>query len=130
MRTIAFSVFVIMAISAVGCPKTSTRSEGLDVADMPKQVQSDYVVFAQRCSKCHSLARPLSSGIDDDGYWAMYVARMRAQPGSGISENDTVPILRFLHQYSLDSRRKKGEPLFESAPPPNLAPSAPGGPTP
>lgn len=67
---------------------------------MPVEVRADYALFAQRCSRCHSLARPLHSGITTDEYWAEYVERMRRQPGSGISIEDTVPILRFLHYYS------------------------------
>ncbi len=86
---------------------SGARSEGLDPSTMPGEVRADYAVFAQRCSKCHSLARPLSSGISDDGYWSKYVARMRRQPGSGISQLDTGPILRFLHYYSLEQQRTK-----------------------
>ncbi|HET7544861.1 MAG TPA: hypothetical protein VFK05_33570 [Polyangiaceae bacterium] len=76
---------------------------------MPVQVRSDYAVFALRCSKCHSLARPLNSGIDNDEYWKRYVERMRRQPGSGISVADTVPILRYLHVYSIALRKRKQE---------------------
>lgn len=83
----------------------------------PAGVRADYTVFAQRCSKCHSLARPLESGIDSDEYWRMYVERMRRQPGSGISVADTVPILRFLHAYSLEVRRRKGEPVASGGKP-------------
>jgi hypothetical protein len=74
-------------------------------------LRADYQVFAQRCSKCHSLARPLNSGIDTDEYWQIYVTRMRRQPASGISLADTVPILRFLHAYSIAQRREKAEAL-------------------
>jgi hypothetical protein len=86
-----------------GCAgAVSERRDGLDVSALPADVQGDYAVFAQRCSKCHSLARPLQSGITQDSYWHMYVEKMRRQPGSGISEADTVPVLRFLHWYSVD----------------------------
>ena len=61
---------------------------------------SAYRVFAVRCSRCHTLARPLNARIDDPQHWIRYVARMRRQPGSGISRADTAPILRFLHYYS------------------------------
>jgi mono/diheme cytochrome c family protein len=74
--------------------------DGLDVARLPVEIRPDYAVFARRCSKCHQLARPLGSGIHDDGRWAAYVERMRRQPASGISRADTTPILRFLHYYS------------------------------
>jgi hypothetical protein len=74
---------------------------------LPADVRADYAIFALRCSKCHSLSRPLNSGIDDDEYWKRYVERMRRQPGSGISVADTVPILRFLHLFSLAERKRK-----------------------
>jgi hypothetical protein len=102
----------LLAVAGGLCLALSTcsaeRGEEHDLASRP-DAREDYRVFAARCSKCHSLARPLNSGIDDDEHWRMYVARMRRQPGSGISEEDTVPILRFLHLYSLEERRKKAE---------------------
>jgi mono/diheme cytochrome c family protein len=94
-------VGALMASAALGaCASTMELSEGMDVSAVPQEEQADYAVFAQRCSKCHSLARPLNSGITDDGYWRMYVEKMKRQPGSGITENDRAPILRFLHWYS------------------------------
>jgi hypothetical protein len=75
---------------------------------MPPAVVADYELFAIRCSKCHSLARPLGSGITEDAYWAKYVERMRRQPGSGISPTDVPTILRFLHYYSQEQIKKRG----------------------
>jgi hypothetical protein len=95
------------AVVAVSC--ASWVREGLDPATMPEPVRPDYALFAERCSKCHSLARPLTSGIDEDSYWVSYVARMRRQPASGISEEDTVGILRFLHYFSIEEKRKHGK---------------------
>ena len=86
-------------------------SDEVDTAKIPAELRDDYGVFAQRCSKCHSLARPLTSGIDDDEYWKRYVERMRRQPASGISPEDEVPILRFLHYFSEEQKKKKGERL-------------------
>jgi hypothetical protein len=83
------------------------RSDSAYVAQLPAEVRESYEVFAHRCSKCHSLARPLDSGIDDDAYWAMYVDRMRRQPASGISVADRAPILVFLHYYAEQQRAKK-----------------------
>jgi len=105
--------------------------EGLDPATMPEDVRADYAVFAHRCSKCHSLARPLTSGIDDDAYWIDYVARMRRQPASGISQEDTVVILRFLHYFSMEEKRKKGKlpeaPALSPAPPASASPVSSAG---
>jgi hypothetical protein len=97
------ATWLVLLSGLIGCASAlSERRDGLDVSTLPGDVQSDYAVFAQRCSKCHSLARPLESGITEDSYWHMYVQKMRRQPGSGISEADMVPILRFLHWYSVE----------------------------
>jgi len=110
----------LTVLSQTGCPPPEARSETLDRTSLPAEVRADYDVFAERCSKCHSLARPLNSGIVDDDYWVLYVARMRRQPSSGISLEDSRVILRFLHYYSLEQIRKKGA---KSSPPPELAPA-------
>lgn len=96
--------FLLLPAALAAC--AAGRSEGLDVATLPVEVRPDYELFAQRCSKCHSLARPLESGIKEDAFWKKYVERMRRQPGSGISPADEIPILRFLHYYSQDKNAK------------------------
>jgi hypothetical protein len=105
-------------MSLLACSGWLARSEGIDPATLPESLRPDYAVFAERCSKCHSLGRPLSSGIDDDDYWAMYVARMRRQPASGISQEDTVVILRYLHYFSEEQKAKKAKHEARSSPPP------------
>lgn len=109
------------AVGAVAC-HTGGGGEGLDISTLPANVRADYRVFAQKCSKCHSLARPLESGITDDVYWAEYVERMRRQPSSGISPSDITPILRFLHYYSTDRQRRTPAAVKVEA---GLASSAP-----
>jgi hypothetical protein len=96
----------VLAVAITACASTPAR-EGLNVTELPVHVRGDYVVFARRCSKCHSLSRALNSGIDQDRVWVDYVNRMRRQPGSGITRQDMEPILRFLHYYSLDQQRLK-----------------------
>jgi hypothetical protein len=128
MMRVAAIVLALAGLLACGGAGQEARgggggAEGADTSSMPEEVRTDYVVFARRCSKCHSLARPLNSGIDDDAYWAEYVRRMRLQPASGISHEDEATILRFLHWYSVEQRkRKSGE---TSAPPGSVAPVAP-----
>lgn len=91
---------LVVADAACSGGTAVPRTEGVDVTQAPPDVRAEYDVFARRCSKCHSLARPLNSGIDDDAYWELYVERMRRQPGSGISHDDARVILRFLHYSS------------------------------
>jgi hypothetical protein len=104
----ALAAILLTTILVVAC--AAGRSEGLDVATLPPDVRPDYELFAQRCSKCHSLARPLESGITDDSFWAKYVERMRRQPSSGISPSDVQSVLRFLHYYSEDQKKRRGAP--------------------
>lgn len=108
MRTAAVLVLLGLGLVAASCASSMERSEGMDASAVPAEERADYAVFAERCSKCHSLARPLNSGVTDDEYWRLYVAKMKRQPGSGITEADTVPILRFLHWYSVDQKRRSG----------------------
>ena len=76
MRSAAVLVIVGLGIglAAGACASSMERSEGMDASAVPPEERADYAVFAERCSKCHSLARPLNSGITDDAYWRLYVA--------------------------------------------------------
>ena len=103
-RSAAVRVSLAALAAAVVYACSAGRSEGLDATSLPPDVRPDYELFAERCSKCHSLARPLESGITDDAFWKKYVERMRRQPGSGISPADESRILRFLHYYSLEKK--------------------------
>lgn len=96
---------IALAAGLIGCP--GGQAEGLEPAKVPPEIREDYMIFAQRCSKCHSLARPLQSGIEDDLFWEYYVARMRRMPGSGISPDDEKHILNFLRFYSAEQRKKR-----------------------
>jgi hypothetical protein len=107
MRIPLLASLIVLGCALVGGCAARPAADGLDPADVPKGARAEYEVFAQRCSKCHSLARPLNSGITDDAYWSLYVERMRRQPGSGISPRDATEILRFLSQYSAEQRRRK-----------------------
>jgi hypothetical protein len=89
---------VLAAALLTGCAATTVQQE--IERTLPPALKDDYHIFTIRCSKCHSLARPLNSGITDERVWARYVARMRLQPGSGINVGDVPPIMRFLTYYS------------------------------
>jgi mono/diheme cytochrome c family protein len=104
---VKLALTLVVALTCVSCAPHET-AEGIPTSTLPDDVRADYQVFAQRCSKCHSLARPLQSGIVDDEFWKEYVERMRRQAGSGISPSDEEPILRFLHYYSTEQKRKRG----------------------
>jgi len=134
-RSLTATALVIVAASACH------RGEGLDASKLPENIRADYDVFAHKCSKCHSLARPLTANITDDEQWVLYVNRMRRQPASGISYPDQEAILRFLRYYAADLRRIQAEknggapvpahsgqsPPVPSPPGPSAPPAAPAG---
>jgi hypothetical protein len=119
LKTLVCILLWACLTALAGC--SGGRGAEAEVAASSSEARADHALFALRCSKCHSLARPLNSGIDSDEYWQLYVARMRRQPGSGISAEDAVAILRFLHLYSMEQRAKK-EPKLE---PPQATPPQP-----
>ena len=116
MKTL-LAVLVVVGLASVPIGCSGGNAGEPEAATLSSSAAADYALFTIRCSKCHSLSRPLNSGIDSDDYWRLYVARMRRQPGSGISEDDTVAILRFLHLYSIEQRRKKAQRLGLEPPP-------------
>ena len=75
----------------------------IDVSAYPPEQQQAYALFSQRCSKCHTLARPINSSLDPD-QWTAYVARMSRKPGSGISPKDAETVRGFL---LFDAGRRK-----------------------
>ena len=136
MKTLLAAFVVVALVLPAGC--SGGHGDDPLASFATTSAAADYTLFTIRCSKCHSLSRPLNSGIDSDDYWRLYVAKMRRQPGSGISEDDAVAILRFLHVYSLEQRRRKAEKLGleppaevpSSEPSPQRPPSPPGPPSP
>ena len=88
----------------LGCASghQTRRGDRVDVSSYPEEIQHAYRVFEFRCSRCHTLARPLNARITDPQHWVRYVQRMRRQSGSGIDEQNGETILKFLLYYHRD----------------------------
>lgn len=84
----------------------------IDVSSYPAEMQENYKVFAARCTKCHTLARPINSDYALPEEWSRYVKRMMRKPGSGISPKDGKKIYEFL---AYDSSIRKKELIEEKA---------------
>jgi hypothetical protein len=110
-------VLIALAGLFLSCAGTSSVRHGdrIDVAGYPQDVQDAYRVFAVRCSRCHTLARPLNARIRDEEHWVRYVTRMRRNPSSGINAKDAEIILKFLLYYT---QQLAAEEDAASAPPP------------
>ena len=109
---------------ACGASVSNRTADQLDPSGYPPDIRTAYEVFAVRCSRCHTLARPLNARIKDDRHWVRYVNRMRMQPGSGISPKHATEILRFLRYYAEQLRREDVEAQLPIGELPS--PAAPG----
>lgn len=101
---LALALTFLAGVSLSGCiGGGSARRGGLPkarIAKFPPKVAKAYGLFAVRCSRCHTLARPLNAAITEYGHWKSYVKRMRHHAGSGISPRDADTILVFLRYYA------------------------------
>lgn len=68
----------------------------IDVSAYPAALQANYAVFANRCSQCHNLARPINCDFVIPDEWERYIKRMMRKPGSGISKEDGKKIFDFV----------------------------------
>lgn len=83
-------------------------TDTIDVSNYPKEIQENYKVFAKKCSKCHTLARPINSDFKGEE-WNRYVKRMMRKPDSGISPSIGKQIYEFLKYYSEQKEKNKEE---------------------
>jgi hypothetical protein len=90
---------MLMLASASCAGHETRRGDRVDVSRYPEEIQDAYRVFEFRCSRCHTLARPLNARLDDPQHWIRYVNRMRRQSGSGIDQKNGETILKFLLYY-------------------------------
>ena len=80
----------------------------VDVSNYPSEVQDAYRMFAAKCSKCHTLARPINTDLTADA-WKMYVKRMSNKPDSNITPDQAKQIYSFLKFYQAEKDAKAGK---------------------
>ena len=82
----------------------------IDVSAYPAPVQTAYRLFSTKCSKCHTIARPINTTMKWDE-WAHYIKRMLLKPNSGITGNQGKEIFEFLI-YDQTNRKDKNPKAF------------------
>ncbi len=82
----------------------------LNVSSYPAEMQKSYKVFSEKCSKCHTIARPINTTMTRDE-WERYVKRMMHKPNSGISDKQGKEIFEFL-AFDQSSRKDKTPKSF------------------
>jgi hypothetical protein len=82
----------------------------IDVSAYPAQQQAAYKVFASKCSRCHTIARPINTMMRHDE-WARDIKRMVNMPNSGITESQGKEALDFL-SFDQAARKDKNPAAF------------------
>jgi hypothetical protein len=85
----------------------------IDVGAYPAAQQANYKLFVGKCSKCHTIARPLNTMMTKDE-WSRYVKRMMHKPNSGISDAQGKQIFEFV-VYDQTERKDKNPTAFFKA---------------
>lgn len=88
--------------------------DAIDVSAYPPKMQRAYALFSQKCSHCHTLARPINSQWATSAFWEHYVKRMWRKPGSGVNGAEAKQIWEFL-VYDLQARKLDRREEFEAS---------------
>ena len=75
------------------------------LATYSPKAKAIYSLFRNKCSKCHTLARPINTDLSPTK-WEEYVKRMMSKPGSGINPSEAKQIWQFL-VYDTVKRKTK-----------------------
>jgi hypothetical protein len=82
----------------------------IDVSAYPAPLQAAYKLFTAKCSKCHTIARPINTMMKRDE-WERYVKRMMHKPNSGISDSQGKQIFDFV-VFDQTERKDKNPSAF------------------
>jgi hypothetical protein len=82
----------------------------INVGAYPAQQQAAYKLFTTKCSKCHTIARPINTMMKRDE-WERYVKRMMHKPNSGISDSQGRQIFDFV-VFDQTERKDKNPTAF------------------
>ena len=95
---IDWRVAVIVAAFTGACSSGAPRPNPLlsGVENPPERVREGCKIARVRCTRCHTIDRPLRAHVENPQHWQRYVRRMRLHPGSGISSSDEKKIIRCL----------------------------------
>jgi hypothetical protein len=76
-------------------------SDKISVSNYEASIQQRYKLFSAKCSKCHTLARPINTNKTDE-QWMRYVKRMMNKPKANISPDQGKQIYLFLKFFQAE----------------------------
>ncbi len=94
---VGIAMFFAMRVTRAPA-KTYAADQGpneIDVSNYPQEMQTLYNIFTRRCSKCHTVARPINSDFTPEE-WKKYVQKMMRKAGSGLTPKTADQITKFL----------------------------------
>lgn len=106
---LASPMFMVAQSSNVTLPQDKGPST-INVSSYPPEQQKAYKLFVNKCSKCHTIARPINTTMTKPE-WERYVKRMMHKPSSGISDKQGKDIFEFL-AYDQQMRKDKTPSAF------------------
>lgn len=102
-------LMIAQSSSNVTLPQDKGPSK-IDISSYPAEQQKAYKVFSEKCSKCHTIARPINTTMSRPE-WERYVKRMMHKPNSGISDGQGKTIFEFL-AFDQETRKDKNPSGF------------------
>lgn len=109
IASLATPLFMVAQSSNVTLPQDKGPSK-INVSSYPPEQQKAYKLFDDKCSKCHTIARPINTTMTKPE-WERYVKRMMHKPNSGISDKQGKAIFEFL-AYDQEMRKDKNPSAF------------------
>ena len=113
-RLIQMMAFMPLLLAAQTSNVTLPQDKGpdkIDVSAYPAPMQAAYKLFSAKCSKCHTIARPLNTLMKRDE-WERYVKRMMHKPNSGISDAQGKQIFEFVVFDETERKDKNPKAFF------------------
>jgi hypothetical protein len=92
-------------IASFAADKGPSKIDPKVLATYSPKAKAIYSLFRNKCSKCHTLARPINTDLSPTK-WEEYVKRMMSKPGSGINPSEAKQIWQFL-VYDTVKRKTK-----------------------
>ena len=109
IASLSLPLFLAAQSSNVTLPQDKGPDK-VNIASYPAEQQKGYKVFVDKCSKCHTIARPINTSMTA-AEWSRYVKRMMHKPNSGISDAQGKTIYEFL-AYDQETRKDKNASAF------------------
>ena len=111
MALAAFSVPLLLQAQSGNVTLPQDKGPNtINVSTYPPAQQKAYKLFTSKCSKCHTIARPINTTMTQPE-WERYVKRMMHKPNSGISDKQGKDIYEFL-VYDQVNRKDKNPTAF------------------